>query len=54
LLEYNEYADSKYTQYSRMPLSYAAENGHEEVVKLLLEQAVDVDSKDKYGRTALS
>ena len=31
------------------------EEGHEAVVRLLLEKAVDVDSKDKdYGRTPLS
>ena len=37
------------------PLSWAAEKGHETVVKLLLtEDCVDQDSKDKDGRTLLS
>jgi ankyrin repeat protein len=36
-------------------LSWAAENGHESVVKLLLERGVEVDSKDiEYGLTPLS
>ena len=39
----------------RTPLLWAAGNGHEGVVKLLLEKDVDVDSKDSiYGQTPLS
>ena len=40
----------------RTPLSWAAENGHSEVVKLLLEkEGIDLDSKDiEYGQTPLS
>ena len=39
----------------RTALSYTAENGHEAVVKLLLENSgIDPDSKDSDGRTALS
>jgi hypothetical protein len=37
------------------PLSWAAENRHEAVVKLLLEKGAEPDSKDTiYGRTPLS
>ena len=32
----------------------AAGNGHEEVVKLLLEKGAELESKDKYGKTPLS
>jgi ankyrin repeat protein len=47
-------ADSK-DKYSRTSLSCAAENGHEAIVKLLLDTSkVDADSKDKYSQTPLS
>ena len=32
--------------YGRTPLSWAAENGHEAVVKLLLEKGAELESKD--------
>ena len=38
----------------RTPLSWAAENGHEAVVKLLLTRDAEADSKDENGRTPLS
>ena len=40
--------------YRRTPLSWAAENGHEAVVKLLLEKGADLESRDSTGRTPLS
>jgi ankyrin repeat protein len=45
--------DSKDTKYSRTPLSWAAKEGHEAVVRLLLAEDNAVpDSKDKDGRTS--
>jgi ankyrin repeat protein len=41
-------------KYGQIPLSRAARNGNEAAVKLLLERAVNIDSKDKYGQTPLS
>lgn len=49
------HVDSKDSRYGRTPLSWAAGNGHEGVVKLLLViWKADVDSKGRYGRTPLS
>jgi ankyrin repeat protein len=54
LLENEHNADSKDNN-GRTPLSWAAENGHEAVVRLLVDRAdVDADSKDNYGITPLS
>ena len=39
--------------YGQTPLSWAAENGHEAVVKLLLEKGADVECKSNDGRTPL-
>jgi ankyrin repeat protein len=46
-------ADSK-DSYGRTPLSWAAERGHEAVVKLLLEDGAELESKDEDGQTPLS
>jgi tRNA A37 threonylcarbamoyladenosine biosynthesis protein TsaE len=41
-------------KWGQTPLSWAAENGHEAVVKLLLEKGVELETEDKYGgRTPL-
>ncbi|KAH7000722.1 ankyrin repeat-containing domain protein [Ilyonectria destructans] len=41
-------------EYGRTPLSWAAEDGHEDIVKLLFEKGADVEAKDKHGGTPLS
>jgi hypothetical protein len=54
LLKSGMAADSK-DSYGRTPLSWAAGNGHEAVVKLLLaKDRVDPECKDSSGRTPLS
>ncbi|KAH6972353.1 nucleoside phosphorylase domain-containing protein [Ilyonectria sp. MPI-CAGE-AT-0026] len=40
--------------YGRTPLSWAAAEGHEAIVQLLLENGADVQSKDKQGWTPLA
>ncbi|KAI2621638.1 hypothetical protein GGR54DRAFT_73026 [Hypoxylon sp. NC1633] len=39
---------------SKSPLLFAAENGHNEVIQLLLDEGLPRDSKDSEGRTMLS
>ena len=54
LLRKEQYVDHK-DSYDRTPLSYAAENGREAVVRILLDQAgVEVDCEDAEGRTPMS
>ena len=50
LLEQGVDADSKDSQ-GRTPLSYAAERGHEDAVKLLPARDLDVESVDKFCTT---
>ena len=53
LLKNRHDLDSKDT-YGRTPLLLAAEEGHEAVVKLLLEKGAELETKDKnYGQTPL-
>jgi ankyrin repeat protein len=54
LLEKGAELDSKDNIYGRTPLSWAAESGHEAVVKLLLEKGAELDSKDIGAQTPLS
>jgi ankyrin repeat protein len=53
LLEKGANMESKDTRHGRMPLSWTAENGHEAVVKLLLEKGVDVECKSDNSRMPL-
>jgi ankyrin repeat protein len=54
LLKNGHHPDSKDT-YGRTPLLWAAANGHEAVVKLLVEKGAELECKDKnYGQTPLS
>lgn len=47
--------DAKYTSNNQTPLCWAAENGHEAFIKLLLNTGeVDADSKDEAGWTPLA
>ena len=38
----------------KLALSFATENGHKAVVKLLFEKGADLDSEDRQGQTPLS
>jgi hypothetical protein len=40
-------------EYGQTPLLLAAVNGHEAVVKLLLDKGADLETNDKYGQTPL-
>jgi len=34
----------------RIPLSLASKNGHEQVIRVLLENGANIEYKDKYGK----
>ena len=53
LLEKGAELESEDKDYGQTPLWWAAENGHEAVVKLLREKGAELESKDKNGRTPL-
>ncbi|KAF3919192.1 hypothetical protein AA313_de0200251 [Arthrobotrys entomopaga] len=46
--------ETKDNEYGQTPLSWAARNGHQAVVQLLIEAKADIEAKDKYGQTPLS
>jgi ankyrin repeat protein len=54
LLEKAVVVDFKNSKYGRTPLLWAAENGHEAVVRLLLDQGASMDCQDIEGRMPLS
>ena len=53
-LEGGAEVDAKDPDWKLTPLYYAAENGHEAVVQLLLEKGAVVVVKEHYGSTSLS
>jgi ankyrin repeat protein len=54
LLDRNAAIESKDRFIGYTSLLFAAEHGHEAVVKLLLEGRADTESKNEYGQTPLS
>ena len=46
--------ETKYKEEGQTPLFWAASDGHEAVVQLLIDKGADIEAKDRYGRTPLS
>ena len=42
-----------HTQHGRMPLHYACDNGHTEVVKVLLQSGADVEAKNEVSAESI-
>jgi len=54
LISQNPEVDAKDSKFGQTPLSWAAGNGHEAVVKQLLDAGAEIDPEDALGRTPLS
>lgn len=52
-LENGAHPDIRLQHRDRTPLLWAAFNGHPNVMRVLLDEKVDVNAKDRYNRTAL-
>lgn len=45
--------EAKYKECGQTPLAWAAQTGHDAVVRLLLDKGADTEVRDKYGQTPL-
>jgi len=45
---------AKDSKYAATPLAWAAEKGHEESLRLLLNRGAEIEAKDMFSRTPLS
>lgn len=53
LIDNGATVDVKYDLWKQTPLHFAAEEGHMNVVKLLIDHIADVNMKDKFGDTPI-